>query len=107
MKHAPSTPLSAAALEDLFIDAGFDDGEYANLYITNEQAAKVLGDPRIRGVKLTGSTQAGMAVAAIAGSHMKPGCYELGGSDAFIVLADSDLDLAIEKAYGSRMVNNG
>ena len=107
MKHAPSTPLSAAAIEKLFIDAGFDDGEYSNLYITNEQSAKILGDPRIRGVKLTGSTQAGMAVAEIAGRHMKPGCYELGGSDAFIVLADSDLNLAIEKAYGSRMVNNG
>ena len=48
-----------------------------------------------------------MAVAEIAGRHMKPGCHELGGSDAFIVLADSDLNLAIEKAYGSRMVNNG
>lgn len=107
LKHAPSTPLCAEALEKLFHEAGFDDGEYANLFITNEQSAKVIADKRIRGVKFTGSTSGGMAVAAVAGSNMKPGCYELGGSDPFIVLNDSDMNLAIEKAYISRMVNNG
>lgn len=107
MKHAPSTPLSAQALEDIFMEAGFDDGEYANLYITNEQCADVIADPRIRGLKFTGSTDGGKAVAGVAGLAMKPGCYELGGSDAFIVMSDTDIDLAVEKAYVSRMVNNG
>ena len=107
MKHAPSTPICAEALETLFHDAGFVDGEYANLFITNEQSADVIADKRIRGIKFTGSTGGGMAVAAEAGKNMKPGCYELGGSDPFVVLSDSDMDLAIEKAYISRMVNNG
>ena len=107
MKHAPSCPLSAAALEQLFIDAGFDNGEYQNLYITNEQCDRVLSDPRVRGVKFTGSTGGGKAVAAVAGSNMKQGCYELGGSDPFCVLEDADLNLAVEKAYASRMANNG
>ena len=71
MKHAPSTPLCAEALEKLFVDAGFDEGEYQNLYITNEQAEKVLSDKRVRGVKFTGSTTGGKAVAEIAGRNMK------------------------------------
>jgi len=62
----------------LFIDAGFDEGEYQNLYITNEQAELVLSDKRVRGVKFTGSTRGGKAVAATAGRNMKPGCFELG-----------------------------
>jgi succinate-semialdehyde dehydrogenase/glutarate-semialdehyde dehydrogenase len=61
----------------------------------------------VRGVKFTGSTAGGKQVAAIAGAHMKQGCYELGGSDPFIVLDDSDVQFAIDKAYVSRMVNNG
>jgi succinate-semialdehyde dehydrogenase/glutarate-semialdehyde dehydrogenase len=61
----------------------------------------------VKGVKFTGSTFAGKLVAAQAGAHMKKGCFELGGSDPFIVLEDSDLDLAVSKAYISRMVNNG
>jgi len=91
----------------MFIDAGFDEGEYQNLYITNEQAEKVLSDKRVRGVKFTGSTQGGKAVAEIAGRNMKQGCYELGGSDPFIVLEDSNIEFAVNKAYISRMVNNG
>jgi len=91
----------------MFIDAGFDEGEYQNLYITNEQAEKVLSDKRVRGVKFTGSTPGGKAVAEIAGRNMKQGCYELGGSDPFIVLEDSNIEFAVNKAYISRMVNNG
>lgn len=91
----------------MFIDAGFDQGEYQNLYITLEQAERVLSDKRVRGVKFTGSTDGGKAVAEIAGRSMKPGCYELGGSDPFIVLDDADMAFTIDKAYTSRMVNNG
>jgi len=71
------------------------------------QAEKVLSDKRVRGVKFTGSTRGGKAVAEIAGRNMKPGCYELGGSDSFIVLDDSDVQFAVEKGFISRMVNNG
>ena len=70
LKHAPSTPMCAAALQKLFDDAGFD-GEFTNLYVTNEQAARILADKRVRGVKFTGSTQGGKAVAAQAGACMK------------------------------------
>ena len=61
------------------------------MYISNDQAGKVIADKRVRGVKFTGSTVGGKAVAAIAGANMKKGCYELGGSDPFIVLEDSDI----------------
>lgn len=67
----------------------------------------MLSDKRVRAVKFTGSNRGGKAVARIAGGSMKPGCFELGGSDPFIVLDDTDLDLATEKAYTSRMANNG
>ena len=59
MKHAPSTPLCAEALDKLFKEAGFVDGEYENLFVTNEEAGKVLADKRVRGVKFTGSTRGG------------------------------------------------
>lgn len=107
LKHAPSTPLCAAALESLFHDSGFNDGEFANLYISNEEAAQVIADKRVRGIKFTGSVVGGSAVAAEAGKNMKPGCYELGGSDPFIVLSDADVYTAVDKAYKSRMGNNG
>lgn len=106
LKGPPSTPLCSAAIEKMFEDAGFVDGEYQNLFITNEQAEKVISDRRVRGVKFTGSTTGGKIVASIAGQHMKPGCYELGGSCPFVVFDDSDIELAVEKAYISRMNNN-
>jgi len=61
----------------------------------------------VRGVKFTGSTRGGKQVAEVAGRNMKQGCFELGGSDPFIVLDDSDINFAVEKAYISRMANNG
>lgn len=67
----------------------------------------MIADKRVRAVKFTGSTPGGKAVASIAGAHMKKGCFELGGADPMIVLDDSDLDLAVNKAYISRMSNNG
>lgn len=68
---------------------------------------RVIAHPNIRGVKFTGSTASGKLVAQQAGAHLKKGCFELGGSDPFIVLEDSDLALAVQKAYISRMVANG
>lgn len=106
MKQAPSTPLCAQAVEDLFFECGFDQGEYQNLFMTNEQTEKVISDGRLRGVKFTGSTRGGKEVAAIAGRNMKQGVYELGGSDPFIVCKDADMELAVNKAFASRMANN-
>ena len=106
LKHSPSTPQCGEALEKIFREAGFEEGEFQNLYVTNEQAEKVIGDKRVSGVKFTGSTRGGKEVAAAAGKHMKKGCFELGGSDPFIVLDDADLNLAVEKGYVGRMVNS-
>ncbi|HWI70974.1 MAG TPA: NAD-dependent succinate-semialdehyde dehydrogenase [Baekduia sp.] len=107
LKHAPQCPESAAALQAIFHDAGFPDGAYTNIYATNEQIERVIADPRVRGVSVTGSERAGAAVAAAAGHHLKKVVLELGGSDPFIVLQTRDLDKAVEDAVAARMENNG
>jgi succinate-semialdehyde dehydrogenase/glutarate-semialdehyde dehydrogenase len=107
VKHAPNVPQCAAAFEKLFLDAGAPKGTYTNVYISNEQAATVVADTRIKGVALTGSERAGSAVAAEAGKALKKTTMELGGSDAFIVLDDADMDKAIEWAIIGRMNNAG
>lgn len=106
-KHSPQTPLSAMNLDQLFKDAGFNNGEFQNLFIDHDQAAKVIGDKRVRGLKFTGSVVGGQAVGSVAGAHVKKCCFELGGSDPFIVLDDADIDLAINKGYISRLQANG
>ena len=107
LKHAPQCPESAAALERIFLDAGFPEGAYVNVYATNEQVADVIADPRVQGVSLTGSERAGAAVAEIAGRHLKKVVLELGGSDPFVVLGSSDLDDTVDKAVAARLDNTG
>lgn len=107
VKHAPGVPQCAVMFEDLLADAGAPAGAYSNVFITNEQSATVVADPHVRGVALTGSERAGKAVAAEAGSALKKNTMELGGSDAFIVLDDADLDIAIKWAVWGRMNNTG
>src|SRR5579862_8077555 len=107
LKHDPQCPESAAAMEEIFHEAGFPEGAYINIYATNEQIEWVIGDPRVRGVSLTGSERAGAAVAAIAGRHLKKVVLELGGSDPFILLATDDLDKAVEAAVAARLENTG
>ncbi len=107
LKHAPSTQLCAKAIEQVFMDAGFPDGSFINLNIDIDQLEDVIAHSVIRGVTLTGSTKAGRGVAALAGKYLKPTVLELGGSDAFIVLEDADLEVAIDGAVQGRMVNNG
>lgn len=107
LKHAPQCPESAAALEQLFRDAGFPEGAYVNVYATNEQVATMIGDPRIAGVSLTGSERAGSAVAELAGRHLKKVVLELGGSDPFLLLGTDDLDAAVEAAVRARLDNSG
>ncbi|GAA2542324.1 aldehyde dehydrogenase family protein [Microbacterium mitrae] len=107
LKHAPQCPESAAAIEQMFVDAGFPGGTYVNVYATNEQAATIIADPRVQGVSLTGSERAGAAVAEVAGRHLKKVALELGGSDPFIVLSTDDLDSVAQMATDARLDNTG
>ena len=107
LKHAPQCPESAAAMEQLFQEAGFPPDAYINIYATNEQIEWVIGEPRVQGVSLTGSERAGAAVAEIAGRNLKKVVLELGGSDPFILLSSDDLDATVESAVAARLENTG
>jgi succinate-semialdehyde dehydrogenase/glutarate-semialdehyde dehydrogenase len=107
VKHSSNVPQCAVAFEKLWIDAGAPVGLYNNLFISHEQSDRVIDDPRIKGVALTGSVEAGRSVAARAGKILKPSSMELGGSDAFIVLDDADLEKTIPWAVWGRMYNQG
>jgi len=106
LKHAPNTPRCSLAIERLVREAGGDD-LLVQLFLSNEQAAEVLARNEIGAVTLTGSSRAGRAVAAIAGSHLKPAVMELGGSDPFVVLDDADLAKAVEVGVTARCLNSG
>ncbi|MGD0443569.1 MAG: NAD-dependent succinate-semialdehyde dehydrogenase [Edaphobacter sp.] len=107
VKHAPSVPQCTLAFVALFKEAGAPEGAYTNLFLTNEQAERLIEDPRITGVALTGSERAGSAVAAQAGKNLKKSTMELGGSDAFLVLEDAEIDKTVEWAVWGRMNNTG
>ena len=107
LKHASQCPESAAAIEAIYRDAGLPDGAYVNVYVSAEQAATIVADPRIQGVSVTGSERAGAAVAEVAGRHLKKVALELGGSDPFIVLATDDLDAVAAAATAARLDNTG
>ena len=107
LKHAPQCPETAEALQRLYLDAGFPEGAYTNIYATNDQVAKVIADPRVQGVSVTGSERAGAAVAEVAGRNLKKVVLELGGSDPFILLSTNDLDSAVEAAVSARLDNTG
>ncbi len=107
VKHAPNVPQCALAFEKLLLDAGAPVGAYTNVFISNEQAAVAIADKRVKGVALTGSERAGAAVAAEAGKALKKSTMELGGSDAFIVLDDADMDTAVKWGLWGRMNNTG
>lgn len=107
LKHAAQCPESAAAIEQIFHDAGFPAGAYVNIYATHDQLGTIIADPRVQGVSLTGSERAGAAVAELAGRHLKKVVLELGGSDPFILLSTDDLDATVEAAVAARIDNNG
>jgi succinate-semialdehyde dehydrogenase/glutarate-semialdehyde dehydrogenase len=107
LKHAPQCPESAAAMEQIFHDAGVPKDAYINIYATNDQIADVIANPRVQGVSLTGSGRAGAAVAELAGRHLKKVVLELGGSDPFLVLKADDMDSVVENAVGGRLENTG
>jgi succinate-semialdehyde dehydrogenase/glutarate-semialdehyde dehydrogenase len=107
IKHAPNVPQCALAIEEIFMEAGAPLGLYTNLIVSNPRTTELVADKRIKGVSLTGSEAAGASVAAEAGKHIKKSVLELGGSDAFIVLEDADIDKAVEWAVVGRINNNG
>ena len=107
LKHASNVPQCAAALEKLFIEAGFPEGAFQNLAIGSGKVEQVIRYPAVQGVALTGSEHAGSKVAELAGSLIKKTVLELGGSDPFIVLADADLEYAAQIGAKARLQNNG
>src|SRR5690606_16240931 len=100
-------PGCAEALEKLFRDAGFPENLFRSVYIRGSEAGDLIAHPLIRGVSITGSVGAGRSVAERAGRVLKKCVLELGGSDPSLVLADADLDTAVERCVRGRLVNNG
>ncbi|MCY7312593.1 MAG: aldehyde dehydrogenase family protein, partial [Pseudoxanthomonas sp.] len=107
LKHASNEPRCADLIVEVLGDAGVTAGVFPLLNIDNDQTAEVLRDRRIAAVTLTGSERAGRSIAANAGDQLKKCVMELGGSDAFVVLEDVDLDKAVAAAVASRFGNAG
>ena len=107
LKHAPNTIGCAKAIENAFLEAGFPEGVFQQITITIAQVESVIASDIVCGVTLTGSEMAGSSVASMAGKHIKKSVMELGGSDAFIILNDANLEKATTIATQSRMLNAG
>lgn len=106
LKHASNVQMSAFAIQEIFDETGFPEASFQNLAITSPKVEQVIRDPRIKAVTLTGSEKAGTSVASIAGQEIKKAVLELGGSDPFIVLADADIDSAVQAAVMARFQYN-
>jgi succinate-semialdehyde dehydrogenase/glutarate-semialdehyde dehydrogenase len=107
LKHASNVPRSALDIEEVFRRAGFPAGAFRTLLVGNAAVAGIIADGRITAVTLTGSEQAGIKVAEQCGRNLKKTVLELGGSDAFIVLEDADVDKAARVAADARLINSG
>jgi succinate-semialdehyde dehydrogenase / glutarate-semialdehyde dehydrogenase len=107
VKHASIVPECGIAIEDLFKEANAPAGVYTNLLISGKRASALVADKRIKGVSLTGSEEAGASIASEAGKYLKKSVLELGGSDAFIILEDAEMDKTVEWAVVGRINNNG
>jgi len=107
VKHASNVPKCANIIQTIFEEAGFPKGCYQNLPIPSNKVAEVIANSIIKAVSLTGSEQAGIAVATEAGKHLKKCVLELGGNNAFIILEDANLEKAVATAINARMQNAG
>jgi succinate-semialdehyde dehydrogenase / glutarate-semialdehyde dehydrogenase len=107
LKHASNVPGCARQIQALYARAGLPEGLFHPLFLDNDRTGALIEDPRIHAVTLTGSTRAGKAVAARAGSVLKKTVLELGGSDPYIVLGDADVERAAEICVRSRLINSG
>lgn len=107
LKPARAVTATALAMDGIFRDSGAFVGVYETLLIAGGDVAEVIADDRVRGVSVTGSEEVGRSVAAVAGAHLKKCVLELGGSDAFIVLDDADVDTALDAAERGRFWNAG
>ncbi|MCC7196002.1 MAG: aldehyde dehydrogenase family protein [Gemmatimonadaceae bacterium] len=107
LKHASNVPQCALAIERIFREAGAPDGLFTTLLVPASSVGRIIADPRVAAVTLTGSEVAGRDVAAHAGRSIKKAVLELGGSDPFIVLHDADVASAVEVGVTARMQNNG
>jgi succinate-semialdehyde dehydrogenase/glutarate-semialdehyde dehydrogenase len=107
LKHAANVPQCAMAIERIVAEAGAPEGLFASLRVEPETVGRLIADPRIAAVTLTGSTQVGMIVAGQAGQALKKQVLELGGSDPFVVLADADIERAATMAVTARFTNAG
>jgi succinate-semialdehyde dehydrogenase / glutarate-semialdehyde dehydrogenase len=107
LKHASNVPGCALAIESIFREAGFPENIFRTLMIPSSMVEGVIEHPDIVAVTLTGSESAGSEVASVAGKMIKKTLLELGGSDAFIILEDADMEKAVRTAVTARMINQG
>ncbi len=107
LKHASNVSLTALKLERIFQECGLPEGAFRTVLVPGTETRRIIEDPRIAAVTLTGSDAAGVSVASTSGQVLKKTVLELGGSDAFIVLEDADLDAAAQMAVRARYQNTG
>ncbi|MFA7418229.1 MAG: NAD-dependent succinate-semialdehyde dehydrogenase [Melioribacteraceae bacterium] len=107
LKHASNVPMSAMAIEEIFMQAGFPQSTFQTLLIESSAVEEILNNSKVKATTLTGSEPAGKKVAETCGKVLKKTVLELGGSDPFIILEDADVDAAVKTALTARLINNG